>query len=235
MTNSEIKEFSKKAIQGNIGMYFLMTLIYSLLIGVSSFLSFLVAGAFTLGICAINILIVNQKKFTIETLFIGFNDFLRSIIAFLLVAIYTFLWSLLIIPAFIKPFSYSMTFYIMNDNKNLTADEAITESRKLMDGNKMRLFLLNLSFIGWILLSIITFGIAMIYVLPYMQTAQAKFYEEIKKEKRPSYVKYDDTNTTNSTNFSQENTNSVKYCPFCGAQNTGEAEYCAACGKRIKD
>jgi uncharacterized membrane protein len=73
-----------------------------------------------------------------------------------------------------------MTFYILRDNPGMTANEAITASREMMNGNKMKLFLLDLSFIGWILLTIVTFGIASFWTLPYMQAARAAFYEDIK-------------------------------------------------------
>ncbi|WP_142414517.1 DUF975 family protein [Hathewaya massiliensis] len=79
-------------------------------------------------------------------------------------------------------FRYSMSFYIYIDNPELTASEVIKESIDMMEGNQIRLFKLYLSFILWFLLSIITLGIAMIWVGPYMQTCTAVFYEELKDE-----------------------------------------------------
>lgn len=97
--------------------------------------------------------------------------------------IYTFLWTLLlIVPGVIKGYSYAMTSYISIDNKNLTAEECVNASMKMMDGHKWRLFLLDLSFILWYLLSIITFGIALFWVAPYHQIARIKFYEDLKSQ-----------------------------------------------------
>ena len=107
----------------------------------------------------------------------------RYLGGFLLMCVYVFLWSLLLyIPGIIKMLSYSMTFYIMRDNPEMSGEQAIQRSMEMMKGHKMELFLLSLSFIGWILLSIITLGIGYLWIYPYMFTAQVAFYEELKKD-----------------------------------------------------
>ena len=78
-----------------------------------------------------------------------------------------------------------MTPYILLDKPELSANEAITDSRMMMKGHKWELFLLDLSFIGWILLSLLTLGILFIYVIPYMQAARAEFYRNLKGENEP--------------------------------------------------
>ena len=78
-----------------------------------------------------------------------------------------------------------MTPYLLLDRPELSATEAITESRKMMNGHKMDLFLLDLSFIGWVLLSILTCGILFFYVAPYMQAARAEFYRTLKGDDEP--------------------------------------------------
>ena len=99
----------------------------------------------------------------------------------LLQAVYTFLWSLLlVIPGIVKSYSYAMTNYILLDEPELRYDAAIEKSMKLMAGNKMKLFLLDLSFIGWALLCVLTFGIGVFWLKPYVSTAHAAFYEDIK-------------------------------------------------------
>ena len=75
-----------------------------------------------------------------------------------------------------------MTYYIILDNPNLSANEAIAESRKLMYGKKWKLFCLDFSFIGWFLLTILTFGLLSLYVQPYHEAARARFYEDIKAQ-----------------------------------------------------
>ncbi|MBR5241893.1 MAG: DUF975 family protein, partial [Clostridia bacterium] len=72
-----------------------------------------------------------------------------------------------------------MAYYIKLDHPEYTPTEAITESRKLMDGNKMRLFCLHLSFIGWAIVCLFTFGIGTFWLIPYMNAANAEFYQDL--------------------------------------------------------
>ena len=97
-----------------------------------------------------------------------------------LAGLFIFLWSLLfVIPGLIKSYAYSMSFYLMADDENLGGNDAITKSKELMKGHKWDLFVLQLSFIGWILLSMLTCGVLTVfYVGPYMQMAQLIWYEE---------------------------------------------------------
>ncbi len=75
-----------------------------------------------------------------------------------------------------------MTPYLLEDNPELKYNAAIEQSMRMMDGKKMQLFLLDLSFIGWCLLSILTLGIGLLWVQPYMLGARAAFYEDLKAE-----------------------------------------------------
>ena len=112
----------------------------------------------------------------------GFKvDFLGNLITALLQVIFIALWSMLFfIPGIVKTYSYAMTFYVKCDHPEYTATQAITESRKLMDGYKMKLFLLQLSFIGWMIVGSLCFGIGTLWVYTYMQAATAEFYQELK-------------------------------------------------------
>ncbi|MGM9713721.1 MAG: DUF975 family protein [Prevotella sp.] len=101
----------------------------------------------------------------------------------ILKTIYIALWTLLlIIPGIIKTYSYAMAEFIMLDNPDVGADEAIKISMQMMKGNKLKLFLLDLSFIGWIILALLTFGLGMILLTPYIYTAHAEFYIDLKAE-----------------------------------------------------
>lgn len=94
--------------------------------------------------------------------------------------LYTFLWSLLfIIPGIIAAYSYAMTGYILAEDPELTAGEAISRSKEMMSGNRFRLFCLQFSFIGWEILSALTLGIGNLWLRPYKQAAVAAFYREI--------------------------------------------------------
>ena len=97
--------------------------------------------------------------------------------------IFTFLWTLLlIIPGIIKSYAYSMSGFILAENSEMTAKEAMKVSEKMMAGNKWRLFCLQFSFIGWQLLCILSLGIGFLWLTPYMNAATAAFYDEISRE-----------------------------------------------------
>ena len=110
-------------------------------------------------------------------------DYLKSIKVIGLMSIYVFLWSLLLlIPGIIKAYSYCFAPFISMDNENLTAEECIQLSMKMTQGYKMKLFLLDLSFIGWYFLSIITLGVGLLWVIPYHEAAHIMIYEDIKAQ-----------------------------------------------------
>lgn len=115
--------------------------------------------------------------------------FLPVFIIQLLQVLFVTLWSLLfIIPGVIKSYAYSQAFFIYKDRRNSTPEEyptsleCITESREMMKGHKLDLFVLHLSFIGWHLLEAFTLGIAALYVRPYLNTAEAVFYDRLAKK-----------------------------------------------------
>ena len=113
----------------------------------------------------------------------SFGRWGRKVWGMFLMNFFVSLWSfLLIIPGFIKYYAYALTPYILIDNPELSANQAINLSQKMMKGHKFDMFILHLSFIGWIFLSIFTFGIGLLWLLPYMMTAQAAFYQDVKKE-----------------------------------------------------
>ncbi|NKW85999.1 DUF975 family protein [Bacillus cereus] len=149
-------------------------------------LTFFVTGPLTLGGYYLALNIFRENESSIGNIFIWFskgNRFLKSFLLYLLVNLYLFLWMLLfIIPGIIKSFSYSMTYFIINDHPEYSLNEAITESRRMMDGHKMEYFILCLSFIGWFILSCITLGIGFLWLIPYFYTTSAAFYEEIAEE-----------------------------------------------------
>ena len=100
-----------------------------------------------------------------------------------LMMLFSFLWSLLfIIPGIVKAFSYSMTPFILEENPELGANEAIDHSRAMMKGHKFDLFWLLLSFIGWGFLCLFTFGIGYLWLIPYMSTSISAFYEDVKAD-----------------------------------------------------
>ena len=120
------------------------------------------------------------------------NNIGGNIILSLLYNLYLLLWTLIpfvgVIISLVKSFSYAMTFYIKVDHPELTSNEAITMSREMMNGYKWKFFCLELSFIGWYILTVLTFGIVGFWVAPYVYAAKAQFYEELKAIKANEIV-----------------------------------------------
>ena len=118
-----------------------------------------------------------------ERLFDGFSQYVRITLAELLKGIYVLLWMMLfIIPGIVKDYSYAMTEFILKDNPEMSGEEAICQSMKMMHGHKMQLFLLDLSMIGWAILSVLTLGIGFLFLVPYNYSAKAHFYEDLKEQ-----------------------------------------------------
>lgn len=126
-----------------------------------------------------------EESVDLENLFDGFRGgrYTRVFCALFLVNLFTFFWALLlIIPGIMKAFSYALTPYILLDEPELTARQAITRSCEIMQGRRWKLFCLYLSFIGWGILSILTFGIGFLWLAPYMNASIAAFYEDARAE-----------------------------------------------------
>ena len=175
------------ALTGQWGYAILFCLLVDVLLGSSGsftagFMILVLTGPLTVGLAGVFLRFIRRQKADVIDLFDGFKNFVNTMIGGLLYSLFLVLWGMLfIIPGIIKSYSYAMTFFIMSDNPEIDGMEAITQSRKMMDGNKWRLFCLDFSFIGWLLLSILTCGVLyIVYVGPYMQAAHAAFYQSIK-------------------------------------------------------
>ncbi len=188
MTRAELKALAKQNMKGNIATAFLIAIITAVITGavsmLTSFISFitipLICGPFALGSAIFYLHLASGEAGRVSNLFEGFKSFLASFLLYLLRTIFIALWSLLFcIPGLMKTYSYAMAFYIMADNPGISANDAITKSKEMMKGHRMELFVLQLSFFGWFMLCGITFGLAFIYVGPYMQTTIALFYKHV--------------------------------------------------------
>ncbi|MBO4674986.1 MAG: DUF975 family protein [Elusimicrobiaceae bacterium] len=150
----------------------------------------LITSILGIGVIAFYYDIVCDKNPAYKRLFTGFtNGFIYAINVFctqLLMGIFIFLWSLLlIVPGIMKGFSYSMSLYILVDHPEYSPLEAIKKSKEMMYGHRMELFVLILRFIPWILLGIITLFIGFIWVTPYISTACCEFYLQLKQKSEP--------------------------------------------------
>ena len=201
--NSELRAVSRTTLSGNWMMAALATLVYLLIAGgissipvVGSVLAIIVTYPLAYGFAILFLDLFREgKPIDIGKLFDGFKDFGRVWGTLILVAIYTILWTcLLIIPGIVKSYSYALTPFILKDEPELKYNAAIEKSMRMMDGYKMKLFLLDLSFIGWMILSILTLGIGLLFLQPYMNTARAAFYEDLKAELCDRYVSEEENN-----------------------------------------
>lgn len=161
-----------------VGLVFALVA-YALLVVIMFIGSMAVQGIMNYGYYNVTFRLAKKESTTIDDLFEGFRkkNVFRSIKVGLLTGVYIFLWSLLlVIPGIIKSFSYSMAYYILLDNPEYTASEAIKKSREMMKGHKLDLFILCLSFIGWFILGVFTLGIAYFWIYPYYTTTVSYFY-----------------------------------------------------------
>ena len=181
------KAWAPAAIATLIFYVVTLAITYSIEFGIGSeysLLATLITLPLSYGILVLFLDFARGEKIENSKLFDGYKyGFQRIFTTGLLQLIYTVLWYLLlIIPGIIKSYSYSMTYYILKDNPELKNNAAIEKSMQMMDGHKMDLFLLHLSFIGWAILCLLTMGLGFIFLIPYIYTAQAHFYEDLKKQ-----------------------------------------------------
>lgn len=196
-SSKKIRSAARDALRGNWTFACIAGLLYEIITVIvripiddstSSFLiSFCIAciqSILKIGFFACFLDIIRKKPLTYSRLLLGYTSlrfFGKILWTEIIASVFLVLWLLLfIIPGIVKAFSYSLVYFILIDHPEYSANEAITKSRKMMDGHKWELFKLIFSFIGWWILCAVTFGIAAIWVTPYFMTAFAKFYENLK-------------------------------------------------------
>lgn len=208
-TNQEYKNGALAALKGNWApavvctiVFMLLTMLVSgiqaffdtgnvdsvvplLLLAGSLILVFFLTGPLTVGYYNVfkDLLVKGENKMTSALFSIGYGNVLRNGFGIFLMGVFVVLWSiLLLIPGIIKSFAYAMTPFILVDYPELSPNQAINLSIKMMKGHKFDLFWLQLSFIGWGLLGILTLGIGYFWLMPYMYTSIAAFYQDVKTE-----------------------------------------------------
>ena len=198
-TISEYKDMALKSLEGNWTKAAVASLILFAIMDIfgsspSLFLDPVPSSIFQVGITIVLIplawgyvvfflRLIRKENTDYGRLFDGFSQYVRIFLAEMLKGIYIFLWTLLlIVPGLIKNYSYAMTEFILEDNPEMNGEQAICESMRLMQGHKMDLFLLDLSMIGWLILSVLTLGIGLLFLYPYFYSAHAHFYEDLVAE-----------------------------------------------------
>ena len=186
MPRASIKANAKENLRGNWGTAILVLLLNWMLLsaatGVMVIGKLIIMGTLETGVVLIYLKLSYREPAEIGDLFQPFQNFVNTFFAGFLSTIFTFLWSLLfVIPGIVKALAYSQVYYILCDHPEYTGREAIDASQEMMRGHKGELFLLQLSFFGWFLLSFLTFGLLLLYVKPYYQAALTEFYRYLKE------------------------------------------------------
>lgn len=187
MNRVELKILAKEQIKGKVFTIFLMTLLvmfiavsFNIIVGLGTIIFGIIQPGLMLGFKMAYLSITNKEEVSIENLFKGLNIFGKAFWLNFLIGFYTFLWSLLLwFPGFVQSIAYSAAPWILANNSELTASEALNKSKMIMNGHKWEFFILQLSFIPWNILVVFTLGLASIYVKPYKEVTVANFYKRI--------------------------------------------------------
>ena len=235
MNRMDCKEEAKRLLKGNWLMGFAVVLIYGLICGlltsVTASIGMLILSV-SLYIAVNNVFIsaYHGNGYEISHMAKGYDKgIVNRIVLSALKTIFIFLWTLLFfIPGIVKSYSYALAEFISRENPEKDATECLDESKKLMNGHKMELFLFDLSFIGWHILSALTCGILYIYVLPYMYQARIIFIDKniYKLNEIEDEVKVKDT-------IDAEIKEKPNYCPNCGTKVENGNNFCPNCGNKI--
>ena len=143
-------------------------------------ITLIVGGTVELGYSKFLLKMHDGEDAKVEDLLSQFHRFGDGFCQRLLRALFVALWSVLfVIPGIVASLKYAMTPFILAENPGMTASEAITASKELMDGHKADLFFLQLSFIGWAILNVFTLGIGSLWLVPYINASYAAFYRSI--------------------------------------------------------
>jgi uncharacterized membrane protein len=204
MINSELKSLSKKQLKGRWWEAISFNLLYFAIIFIPSFIfefnndpnyysnseliynlvTFVIASPIALGFSYFYLNFIKGEN-KLSNLFWGFTKFGKAFVAYLLTSLITLVgFILLIIPGIILSLMFSQVFYVLADNEDISAIDAMKESARIMKGNKFRYFVLCLSFIGWIIVGAITLGIGFIWIMPYYSITLTNFYKDIRRDTR---------------------------------------------------
>ena len=194
-SNQVYKNRALASLEGHWGNAVLASFIYFVLVsGVggifdwvlfkySSYIWMILCFPFIWGFSVFFLNLIRQEDTRLERLFDGYKDIVRIFLAyFISVIVISLGLVLLIVPGIILSLAYSQVSFILKDNPEMSAVDALKKSREMMKGHKGEYFVLGLSFIGWILLAILTLGVGFIALEPYMYATMAHFYEDLKAE-----------------------------------------------------
>jgi len=182
-----IKVLAKQQIQGKIGALFVCTLLMGVILGPASLLlgaGVLLMPSFMISFAMIYLNLIDGVTPEPSDVFKGLKLFGKALWLFIVQGFFTMCWALLLfVPGIIKGISYSLSLYILAENPTMTAREAIAESKRLTNGHIGEMFVLQLSFFGWMWLMPFTLGLLAIWLMPYRSATMANYYRALKDEK----------------------------------------------------
>lgn len=156
--------------------------------GVFGLAAFLLGGTLELGYARFLLKQHDGKNTEFNDLFSQFHRYCTGFAQHFLRGLYVALWGiLLVIPGIMKSYSYAMTPFILAEHPDLTATQAIEWSEELMEGHKMDLFILDLTFIGWDIMAGMLWNLGHLVLNPYKNAAHAAFYRQLLEERRRLY------------------------------------------------
>jgi len=184
ITRRDLKVQSKKTLAGQRKTSALVTavsFVFPNLVGPSGIGAVLLDGPFSAGMAAYFLKLVRGEAPGMGTMFQGFSRFLRNIRLWALEIVFVLLWGLLlIVPGVLAGLRYSMAWFVLVDEPDLTAREALERSKELTQGHLGDLAVLAASFLGWVLVGFLTLGIGFLWIVPYIQTTWALVYEGLR-------------------------------------------------------
>lgn len=181
MDRGALKARAREVLSGNWGVALVVFVLNGNITAVASTIlpglgGIAISGPMEAGVDSIYMTLQREEEPSVEQLFSGFENFLNTFLAGVLRTVFVWLWTLLlIVPGIVAALGYSQVFYILNDQPELEAMEALRASKELMDGHKLEYFLLQLSFLPWMLLCV--FILPMFYVVPYISATNAAYYD----------------------------------------------------------
>ncbi len=192
-TNRDLMQQAREALKGRWGLAVggtVIILILSALIKVIPIVgwigSLIIGGPLGLGAAAFFLSLSRRQDAQLSQLFEGFQDFTRALVTYFLMILFIILWTiLLVIPGIVAAFSYSQTFFILAENPKMESMDVLRKSKAMMKGNRWKLFFLLWRFFGWFLLGILSLGIGFLWIIPYLITTSARFYDDLKAGDRP--------------------------------------------------
>lgn len=185
--NSELMRMARESLAENwgigigvTGLYWAISLVIGMVLPCLGGLIF--TGPMTAGYFLIFLLLARRQKADVEQFFSGFKIFGSTLGAYLMMTLVISIGLFFfIVPGIIAACAFSMTFFILNDKPTLGPIEAMNTSLEMMRGSMWKLFCLICRFLGWILLSLLTCGLGFLVLSPYIHTALAHFYDDVRR------------------------------------------------------